>query len=218
MKIKLRCYFIVSLITLSLGYTQEVKNQTTTDPDRFNIELDAQTFLDRTEFKLGYFGNSYWNPGLSGGAEYLLKERIRIKRGKRRTRRISNQFLLSGTVGAYWDPRDHIGVFTNYGLTWRRTNHKGKQVSITLNPIGFQRNFLAETYEVTNGEVNKVFLPGRNYYAPSLSVGLGKFRNGKKLTGRYLNLDLTVLAPYNTTVQPMISLSYGYRFKFKKKK
>ncbi len=174
-------------------------------------------FLNRTEFRAGYFGNYYWNPGVTFGAEYLWKESIRTKVGKRRNKVITKQWLLNGTFGMSWDPRTELGVFTNYGILWRRTNTKGRQINIQVNPLGFYRAFLPETYEVTDGEVDKVFLPGRNYYAPSLSFGFGKSRKGKKLNGRYLNLTYFLRTPYNTSSLPAIAIEYGYRFNFKKK-
>lgn len=177
----------------------------------------THSFLEITEFKLGYFGNSLWNPGLSSGAEYLIREKVRIKERKRGNKTISNQLLLNGNLGFYWDPRSHVGVFTNYGITWRRTNNKGKQISVEFNPLGYERSFLPETYEVKNGEVDKVFLPGRSYYAPSLSLGFGRLRKGKKLTASYFNINFKLLTPYNTGSLPQISFNYGYRFKLKKK-
>lgn len=180
--------------------------------------LSELNFLERTEFRAGYYGNYYWNPGITVGAEYLLKEKVYIKAKRRRTKTITKQWLLNGTFGMSWDPRTELGVFTNYGLLWRRTNSKGKQLHIQFNPLGVYRAFLPETYEVSGEEVDKVFLPGRNYFAPSISVGFGKLRQGKKLTGRYLNVTYMLRTPYNTGSLPSIAVEYGFRFNFKKKK
>lgn len=186
-------------------------------PDSEN-SLSTLGFFDRTEFRAGYYGNYYWNPGLTVGAEYLLTEKVRIKAKKRRKKVITKQWLLNGTFGVSWDPRTELGVFTNYGILWRRTNTKGKQINIQFNPLGIYRAFLPETYEVSGDEVDKVFLPGRNYYAPSLSFGFGKWRKGRKLTGRYLNVTYMLRTPYNTGSLPSIAIEYGFRFNLKKKK
>ncbi len=178
------------------------------------------SFLDRTEFKIGYSGNVIWNNGLTFGAEYLWKEKVKIKDRKRGKRTNTHQFLFNSTLGftTNFSSKTDTGLFTNFGLTWRRTNKKGKQFSIAFNPLGYYRSFLPETYEVKGNDVKKVFLPGRGYYAPSLSIGLGRLRKGKTLTGRYFNINFMLRTPYNTGTVPSVSLQYGFRFNFKKKK
>jgi len=189
------------------------------------LSLNAQdkttnNFLDRTELKIGYSGTILWNNGLVVGAEYLWKEKVKIKNRKRSKKTNTHQFLLNGNLGftTNFSTKTDTGVFTNYGITWRRTNKKGKQFSIELNPLGYYRSFLPETYKVEGDNVEKIFLPGRGYYAPSLSIGLGKLRKGKKLTGRYFNLNFMLRTPFNAGTLPSIFLQYGYRFNFKKKK
>lgn len=189
------------------------------------ISLHAQdktngTFLDRTEFKIGYSGTIFWNNGLVVGGEYLWKEKAKIKYRKRGKRTNTHQFIFNGNLGfaTNFSTKTDTGVFTNYGITWRRTNKKGKQFSIALNPFGYYRSFLPETYEVVGDNVTNVFLPGRGYYAPSFSIGLGKLRKGKKLTGRYFNLNFMLRTPFNAGTATSIFLQYGYRFNLKKKK
>ncbi|MEM7487010.1 MAG: hypothetical protein AAF348_17520 [Bacteroidota bacterium] len=179
---------------------------------------NPNNFLDRTEFRAGYYGNFYWNPGLTFGAEYLWKEKVRTKERKKRIKIITKQWLLNGTIGLSWDPRTELGVFTNYGILWRRTGAKGRQINVQFNPLGYYRAFLPETYEVSGDNVDKVFLAGRNYFAPSFSIGTGRLRKGKKLTGRYLNVTYMLRTPYNTGSLPSIAIEYGYRFNVKKKK
>ncbi|MGS0528066.1 hypothetical protein ACU8V7_25585 [Zobellia nedashkovskayae] len=179
-----------------------------------------ESFLDRTEFKASYFGNLLWNNGINVGAEYLWKENSKVKERKSGNKTITHQFLLNGNLGVTTNffNNTNTGLFTNYGLTWRRTNHKGKQISVEFNPLGYYRSFLPETYEVNGDDVDKVFLAGRGYYSPSLSIGFGKQRKGKKLTGRYFNVNFSVRTDYNAGSLPVVSLEYGYRFNFKKKK
>ncbi|RKR13098.1 hypothetical protein CLV91_1812 [Maribacter vaceletii] len=181
---------------------------------------NSATFLDKTEFKVGYSGNLFWNNGLSVGAEYLWKQNTKIKEKRKGPKKITHQYLLDGNLGftTNFATKTDTGIYTNYGLIWRRTNAKGKQISIALNPLGYYRSILPETYEVKGEQVDKVSFPGRSYYAPSLSIGLGKLRKGKKLTGRYFNVNLMFRTPYNAGTLPSISLQYGYRFNFKKKK
>jgi hypothetical protein len=179
----------------------------------------SASFLDRTEFKAGYTGNIAWNNGLSLGAEYRWKESVKTKEKKRGQKTITHQLLWEGNLGFTnnFSTKTDAGVFTNYGMTWRRTNTKGRQWSVEVNPLGYYRSFLPETYEVKVDDVSKVFLPGRSYYAPSLSIGFGKYRKEKKLTAWYFNANLMLLTPYNAGTLPLVSLQYGYRFNLKKK-
>jgi len=183
-------------------------------------KIDTTSVLDKTELKIGYTGNFFWNNGLNVGAEYLWKENVKTKekRGKQKT--IAHQFLLNGNLvfSNNYSTKTDAGIYTNYGLTWRRINTKGKQISIEFNPLGYYRSFLPETYKVDGDNVKKVFLPGRSYYAPSLSIGFGKLRKDKKLSGRYFNINLMYRTPYNAGALPSISFQYGYRFNSRKKK
>ncbi|WP_024771905.1 hypothetical protein [Aquimarina macrocephali] len=189
-----------------------------------NLQAQSQTssasFLDRTEFKIGYYGNIVWDNGLNIGAEYAWKKYVKIKERKKGQKIITHQFLFNGSLGysTNFSTQTDNGLSTYYGLIWRRTNPKGKQYNVELNPLGYYRSFLPETYEVKGDHVSKVSLPGRGYYAPSIAIGIGKLRKGKKRSGWYLNLQCTLRTNYNTGTLPVFSLQYGHRFNFKRKK
>ncbi len=176
------------------------------------------SFLDRTEFKVGYYGNVLWDNGLNIGAEYMWKEYKNIKERKKGQKIITHQFLFNGNLGysTNFSTQTDNGLSTYYGLIWRRTNPKGKQYNVVLNPLGYYRSFLPETYEVKGDRVSKVKLPGRGYYTPSIAIGIGKHRKGKKRSGWYLNLQYTLRTNYNAGTLPVLSLHYGYRFNFKR--
>jgi len=203
--------FCVLLFSKAGSGQQELDDQT---------PLSSQTFLEKTEFKIGYSGTIFWANGINLGAEYLWKENLKtkIRRGQQRTN--THQFLLNGNLGfaTNFSSKTDTGIYTNFGITWRRTNKKGKQLSIEFNPLGYYRSFLPETFEVHGNNVNKVFLPGRGYYAPSLSVGIGRQRKGKVRSGSYFNINYTLRTPYNAGALPSFSLQYGFRFNFKNKK
>ena len=214
MKLKLRLVIPCLILFWNLGFSQHIEHTNPTD------DIASLSILDRTEFKVSYSGNIFWNNGLNLGTEYLLKEIVKVKNRKRGQRTNLHQFLLNGNLGftTNFSTKTDTGLYTNYGVTWRRTNKKGKQFSIAFNPLGYYRSFLPETYQVNGGNVEKVFLPGRGYYAPSISIGIGKQRLGKKITGRFFNINLMLRTPYNAGTLPTINLQYGYRFNFKKKK
>lgn len=213
MVLKLRLIIPGMLLIWTFGSTQDL------EPTRSTTDLSTTSFLNRTEFIVAYSGNIFWNNGLNFGAEYLLVERKKVKNRKRGQRTNTHEFLINGILGVTtnFSSQTDTGMFTNYGIMWRRTNKKNKQFSIAFNPLGYYRSFLPETYEVTDANVEKVFLPGRGYYAPSLTVGIGKQRKDKKITGRYFNVNLMLRTPYNAGTLPAINLQYGYRFNFKKK-
>ncbi|MEO0572761.1 MAG: hypothetical protein AAF039_13730 [Bacteroidota bacterium] len=177
-------------------------------------------FWDRTELKVGFVGTGFWSNGLSIGAEYLWKENEKAKTRKGKGRTNTHQFLFNGNFGfaTNFSSKTDTGAYTNFGLTWRRTNKKGKQFHVELNPLGYYRSFLPETYEVNGDQVDKVFLAGRGYYAPSLSVGIGKRRKGKVRSGSYFNISYSPRFNYNAGTLPTFSLQYGFRFNFQNKR
>ncbi len=182
-----------------------------------SIELPA-IFYERLDFSGAYYGDMIWNPGLKFGAEYVWKEKQKQKKKRKGTKTITKQKILSGDVGFYISDLSRAEMFNYYGIIFRRTSSKkNRQINFKFNPIGFYRSFLPETYEVVGEEVNKVFMAGRNYYAPSISFGIGKMRKDKKLKARFININFMVLMPYNNSINPMISIDFGYRFNIKKK-
>jgi len=183
-------------------------------------KLDDASFLNKTEFKIGYSGTILWSNGITVGSEYLWKEfeKNKERRGAQRTN--THQFLLNANLGftTNFASKTDTGGFANFGITWRRTNKKGKQFGIDLNPLGYYRSFLPETLEVKGDNVDKVFLPGRGYYNPSISVGIGKQRKGKVRSGSYFNINYSPRFNFNAGRLPTFSIQYGFRFKFKNKK
>ena len=176
-------------------------------------------FLDKSAFKIGYYGDFIFDNGLNIGAEYLLLEKFKVKEKKKGKKTISYQFLINGSLGFSTNFRNKTdnGLHTYYGLIWRRTSPKRWQFNLELNPLGYYRSFLPETYEVIGDKVSEVQFPGRSYYAPSIAVGLGRLRKEKRLSGWYANLNYTLRTPYNAGTLPTFSLQFGYRFNTKNK-
>lgn len=110
----------------------------------------------------------------------------------------------------YLDPGSHAGLFSNAGISYRRTSAKGRSRLIALNPAGIYRSFLAETYSYDNqGGVNRVTLPGTLYYAPAFSFGIGKFTDRSLQSGWFTQVTVITLVPYNHWVMPLINLEAG---------
>lgn len=189
------------------------------------VKLTAQDVAEpsylpgRTDFKVGYFGNISSNNGLNLGAEYLWKEKVKIKEKRKGQKTIKRQLLLNGSLGysTNFATRTQNGIFAYSGLTFRRVDTKSREIFVAFNPLGLYRSVLSNTYEVVGDEVRSVSFPGRSYYAPSVAIGIGRFRKGIKRSGWYLNLQHTVLTNYNTGVLPIFSLHFGRKFNFSSK-
>lgn len=180
-------------------------------------QINGSSFLNRTEFKVGYYGNFIWNNGLKLGTEYVWKEKKKVKEKKEGQKTITHQLLLHGSLGfsTNFTNQTENSFHTYYGLIWRRTSHKRWQLSVEINPLGYYRSILPETFEIEGNEVSKVNIPGRSYYAPTFVSGIGRLNKKKKLAW-YLNLNFGFRTPYNVGVLPMFALQYGYRFNLKK--
>ncbi|MFK8164838.1 MAG: hypothetical protein AB8H12_20500 [Lewinella sp.] len=189
------------------------------------VKLTAQdasvstSFLNRTDFKAGYFGNIHSNNGLNLGAEYLWKEKVKIKERRKGQKTIKHQLLLNGSLGysTNFATKTQNGVFAYSGLVLRRVNNKSRELFVELNPLGLYRSALPKTYEVVGDDVTSVSLPGRSYYAPSIAIGIGRFRKATKRSGWYLNLQYTVLTNYNADSLHFLSVHFGRKFNFRKK-
>lgn len=177
------------------------------------------SFLNKTEFKVGYYGNLFSANGINLGMEYLWKEINKEKERKKGKKTINHQFLFNGSLGYstnFFNKTDN-GLYTYSGLIWRRTSPKRWQFQVELNPLGYYRSFLPETFEVKGNNVSKVKFPGRSYYSPSIGFGIGRLRKNKTHSGWYLNLNYALITNYNAGVLDIVSIQYGHRFNFKKK-
>lgn len=183
-------------------------------------QTDSPTFLGQTVFKVGYYGSLLFDNGLNIGAEHVWKQKQKIKEKKKGQKTITHQLLFNGSIGysTNFTNQTDNGLQTHYGLIWRRTGSKRWQFNLELNPLGYYRAFLPETYEVNGDEVSEVKFPGRSYYAPSVSFGIGKSGKGKRHAGWYLNLNYTSRMPYNAGALPVFTIQYGHRFNLKNNK
>ena len=167
------------------------------------------------QYHLGYFGNFGYQPGLKFGAERGFSSRTteRDLRSRRETvvQTITKTWFWSGDVGFYLDPRNHAAAFTTWGVTRRRSLNPGGELTWRIAPVGYARTFLTDTYEVTNGTVERVPLAGNDFYVASFLVGYGRQRPQKRLRAWFLNLNLMLWAPHNTNLLPVLALEYGYR-------
>lgn len=72
----------MSLLLLLLSCSNLLSQKQLSDSNAIITELDTSSFINKTEFKVGYTGNLLWNNGLNLGAEYLWKEKVKTKERK----------------------------------------------------------------------------------------------------------------------------------------
>jgi hypothetical protein len=170
--------------------------------------LTAQD-IPRT-YHLSYFGNNLWNPGLEAGV-ILPRQRATKSLLDKRDRKIHKNHIID--LGFYLDPGSHLGLFAHAG--WQRKSIFPSRyfISYAASPIGLYRSFLPATYAVNDvGAVEKVRLPGRSYFAPSLQASLGRVSKKDPEKGIYLQAEIITLMPYNTYILPLLNISIGYHF------
>ena len=171
-----------------------------------SIQKASSTFNNNLELRVGYFGNNIWNPGLIVTPEYTIEKWTKEKKGKTKIR----QVVGNANLGFFWNPQTHVGTFTSLGLAYRKTNNKKIQTTIGINPLGYYRAFLHETYEVSDeGTVTSKPLASRGYFAPSIIIGIGKKKTKRNW---FFNIHFMLLNKYNLGNQSLGSIEYGYRF------
>jgi hypothetical protein len=171
--------------------------------------------LTNYHYSVAYFGNNLWNEGLNLGIEKLRDDSTKTtKRGK--TRQIQKSYAAN--IGFYNDTKSHLGLFVGAGWSKRKIFQNRFNFTTTAQPIGLYRSFLPETYKVKdNGEVKKVFLPGRFYLAPSVSAGIGRMGRWNEDNGWYTRVNVMTLFPYSRAIVPLINVEFGYHFAIKPK-
>lgn len=184
-----------------------------------NIQGQTPEFLTGippATFNISYHGNNLWNPGLNAGVEqsWSLVQRI-----NKRSRPVVIEKFFNADIGFFRDYSRQTPVFTHVGINSRRyrVDKNSFHYQIGFSPVGIYRAFLPETWEYTvNGTVEKVLLPGRFYYAPVVSMGIGRYHQNQPGTGWFVELNITTLIPYNTYIMPLLNIKAGYRIPLKK--
>jgi hypothetical protein len=100
---------------------------------------------------------------------------------------------------------------------FRHTGNKGFQYNFGISPLGMNTFFFNETYKVSDdGEVTKALLSARAFYAPSVIMGFGHTMKKKRLKAWFLNMHIIGLMPYNTSVNALEAIEFGFRFNINK--
>jgi len=174
------------------------------------------TYAQTSTLNISYHGNNLWNPGLNAGVEqpWSLSQKV-----NRKDKALSIETYFNADLGFFRDHSRQTAVFTHLGINKRRyrEDRGGFHYQFGFSPVGMYRSFLPETREYTvNGTVEQVYFPGRWYYAPVVSVGMGKFHEGQPGTGWFVEMNITTLIPYNTYIMPLLNIKLGYRLPMKR--
>lgn len=177
---------------------------------------DSTSSFPKSTLNISYHGNNLWNPGLNVGVEqpWLLSKKL-----NRSGKSLTLETYFNADVGFFRDYSRQTPFFTHFGVNKRRyrEDKDGFHYQFGFSPVGFYRSFLPETWEYTvNGTVEKVFFPGRLYYAPVVNIGMGKLHQNQPGTGWFVEMNITTLMPYNTFIMPLFNVKVGYRIPMKK--
>ncbi len=167
---------------------------------------------------ISYFGEGLTHYGIKIGTEYSLKitNKTKIKRNSKEIPKRKEHFL-TGNIGSYIHKRNHVGLFINSEIGYRKTRNKGFKYEFLIG-IGYLHTFLqGDTYTVSdNGDVEKVNLAGQSNLMIPLSFGLGYDFNlhHKKPFSLYLKPGFFIQYPYNhaLVIRPTIDLGLFYYF------
>lgn len=201
------CFFVL----LMLGYSNQMYSQSLK--------------LKELPIGVGYYGDNALHPGLKVGTYYtiLSKEksknyRLNYRQNKYGNKRKLKELNMDLNLGFYSFSNNHLGVFTNTGLTYLRTKlRKGRQFGLSFE-IGYLRRFnKLTTYELSNeGEISEVKFAGTNAIMFSLSPVFGKQFKFNDKTLRYYVKPSVQLITYNEKLQPNASLELGMVFNLNK--
>lgn len=196
-----RAFFACLLLVLSVPLTAQ-------------NAADAPSFVGSTDFKVGLSFDGFSNAGLFIGAEHYLLESIRTKEKRKGMKTVRRQLLVHGNLGytTHFSTATQNGINAYSGFILRRVNNKSRELFIALNPLGVYRSVLTNTYEVVDESVSRISLPGRSYYAPSVAIGIGRFRKATKRSGWHLSLQANTFKNYNAEQLVFLSLHFGRRF------
>ncbi len=181
----------------------------------FVFSAIAQKQISDYRYSIGYFGNNLWNEGVNVGMEKLRSDTTYFnKKGKTRT--VNKNYAAN--FGFYNDSESHLGMFLTAGWSRRKMLKNRFNPTSSLQPLGIYRSFLPETYKVNeDGEVRKVFLPGRFYLAPNVSAGIGRMGRWHPDNSWYVKLNITTLLPYSRAIVPLVNIEFGYHFNINSK-
>jgi hypothetical protein len=176
-----------------------------------NSRLHAQDSVEvpKLTLNLSYFGNNIWNPGFNGGLDFTHGvENGETRKGGDYTR----QKFINLDMGFFVDPGSHAGLLVHSGFNHRKYQKGKLNLHLGGSPLGLFRTFPFDN-EGKNAteESSESPISSRFYYAPTLSLGVGKFRNSIPGTGWFFTIDITSMIPNRNYVMFLVNTRLGVR-------
>lgn len=179
----------------------------------FTLLLSFQSkgqFSKQLEYGIGYFGNTFINPGIEFSVEYPV---IDTRKTNKSYSDLGESIItVQGSAISYWDPFSHVGLLNTYHLNVKQ--YFGKWFGVQMGAgLVLQSNITGENYVVSdNFEVEQQGLKFNNYSGLHFSGGF--FVDNKDGSRSVLNkLSLYVLSPYNAAVLPVFNYHLIYILK-----
>lgn len=178
------------------------------------------SFAQRHEFpksylKVGYYGDLFFNPGLTAGYEFTFAEKAKtktvIKRNLNVVKYKLNRLAIVPTVGFFVDPKTHTAVFANASLVYRRINRKGRTFAVGTG-MGIYSSMVRNVYSFSNGTVSESGISVTNYATPTFRFEIGRFKEKKDYRGWYSALSVQAPIDYNATVVLLPAIEFGRTF------
>ncbi len=181
----------------------------------------AQTPPSRQlSWHVSYIANNALYPGINGGIEYGLFDKInlvtRSRKGTSRQFTKVHQLVAAANLGLVWHPRTSTTLINAYTIEYRKTTKRRMQFQLGTGPA-YMRSFLPNVYEVAeDGTAEKRFLAGRGYFAHQVFIGFGRYRKGaRSLQWWHVRLVENTLFDYNNSIlpYPVLELRLGFHKK-----
>ena len=139
--------------------------------------------------QISYFGENGIHPGLKIGIEYPLvnrkkeRERFFIKRQEKFGSKVRfRQLFLSGSIGTYFHPNNHLGLFVGTELGTRKIKDKhGNFIEFNLG-VGYLRRFYTlDTFSLdANESLQQIGAAGNGSFMISIAPAFGRDLSIKK--------------------------------------
>lgn len=169
----------------------------------------------RPEHPIAYHVDGLINlasPGLAVGIEKRFKSSSRDKSYKGQAYTTYRDQVFEGNLSWYRQSVvQQVGTLTGLYTIRKVSGYSRRFNSVSLG-FGVVRSFLPETYRSdSEGNINKVFLPGSWYVAPTVAYSLGRYKM-KVNRASQLKIIASLYLGYNGSFVPNVAVSYGYRF------
>jgi hypothetical protein len=162
---------------------------------------------------ISYFAEYFTHYGVKIGTEYPLwtKEKVKVKNN---SKEVPKQKLLfvAGNIGCYIHRRNHVGLFINSELGYRKNRNRGLKYEVLLG-VGYLHTFLqGDTY------IDHVPLAGQSNLMASLAFGMGYdfHYHYQKSFSIFIKPGFFVQYPFGTAVAMRPTVDFGIYYYFNK--